>query len=104
MNEALRLTLAIIWGFLLGAFFFGGLWWTVRHLMRRERTALWLVGSLLLRTGIAASGFYLVAREHWQSLVPSLLGFIVARLAVTWCTRLSAHPRPASAPEASHAP
>ena len=39
-------------GALLGAFFFGGLWWTVQKGVASERPALWFLGSLLLRTGI----------------------------------------------------
>ena len=37
-------------GALLGAFFFGGLWWTVQKGVTSEQPALWFLGSLLLRT------------------------------------------------------
>ena len=37
---------------LLGAFFFGGLWWTVQKGVTSETPALWFLGSLLLRTGV----------------------------------------------------
>ncbi len=83
MHDALRLALALAAGLVIGAIFFGGLWWTVHHGIRRERPALWFVGSLLLRVAIALGGFYLVGREHWQPLVPCLIGFITARLAIT---------------------
>ena len=48
---------------LLGAIFFGGLWWTVRKGVASRRPALWFLGSLLLRTSIALAGFYVVARR-----------------------------------------
>jgi F1F0 ATPase subunit 2 len=50
MNEILNLILALVAGFLLGAFFFGGLWWTVQKGLSSRRPELWFLGSLLLRT------------------------------------------------------
>ena len=60
MNETLTLVLALVTGVLLGAIFFGGLWWTVRKGVSSERPALWFLGSLLLRTSITLTGFYFV--------------------------------------------
>ena len=51
---------------LLGAFFFGGLWWTVRRAISSDQPALWFFGSLLLRMGITLVGFYFVGQEHWE--------------------------------------
>ena len=102
MNETLTLALAWLAGAALGAFFFGGLWWTVRKLASSPRLALWVFGSALARTGIALAGFYLVGGGHWERLLACLLGFVMARLAVTWLTRVSGQSHPAA--EASHAP
>ena len=74
---------------LLGAIFFGGLWWTVRKGVSSKQPALWFFGSLLLRMSIALAGFYFVARGHWERLLLCLLGFVMARLVVTWLTRPS---------------
>ena len=60
MNEALILGFSWVAGVLLGAIFFGGLWWTIRKGMASQIPALWFSGSLLLRTGIALAGFYFV--------------------------------------------
>ena len=60
MNEFLALAPALAAGVLLGAFFFGGLWWTVRKGVSSERPALWFFGSLLLRMSITLAGFYFV--------------------------------------------
>ena len=49
MTDALRLVLALVTGLLLGAIFFGGLWWTVRKGFSSKQPALWFVSSLLLR-------------------------------------------------------
>jgi F1F0 ATPase subunit 2 len=82
MSDIPLLALAVFAGGLLGAFFFGGLWWTVQKGVGSERPALWFLGSLLLRTGIVLAGFYVVAQAHWSRLVASLLGFVIARVIV----------------------
>jgi len=103
MNETLALVLALVTGVLLGAMFFGGLWWTVRKGVASKEPALWFFGSLLLRTSIALAGFYYIARGHWERLLVCLLGFIIARLIVTRLTRAAEKPT-YLAQEASHAP
>jgi F1F0 ATPase subunit 2 len=103
MAEALGLASALIAGLLLGAFFFGGLWWTVRKGVKSERVALWFFGSMLLRTGVVMLGFYFVMGDSWQRLLAGLLGFVLARLIVTRLTRIAVHPSQL-AQEADHAP
>ena len=101
MNDALFLVLTFVTGVLLGTIFFGGLWWTVRKGVSSKQPALWFLGSLLLRMSIALAGFYFVGRGNWERLLACLLGFVMARLVVTWLTRPSAkakstrHRRPA---------
>ena len=104
MNEAWNWVLAAVAGLLLGAVFFGGLWWTVRRGVASTRPVSWFAGSLLLRMGIALAGLYVVGHGQWQRLLSCLLGFIVARFVVMWATRPSAvvpHDPPR---EAIHAP
>ena len=74
-------------GVVLGLFFFGGLWWTVRQGASARRPALWFLGSLVLRMGVALLGFYLVAGGQLARLGFCLLGFLVARALVLWVTR-----------------
>jgi len=102
MSEALTLTLAWVVGLLLGAIFFGGLWWTVRKGLSSQQPAFWFLGSLLLRTGIALGGFYLVASHGLEQLLLCLVGFVMARLVVTQMTRTPAEIRPPQ--ETTHAP
>ena len=103
MNETLSLASALIAGIMLGAFFFGGLWWTVRKGMTSERVALWFLGSMLLRTSVVVLGFYFVLGDDWRRLVAGLLGFVTARLLVIRLTRSAAKSNP-FAQDASHAP
>ncbi|RXA16584.1 ATP synthase subunit I [Methanosarcina sp. MSH10X1] len=103
MNEALNLVSALIAGFLLGAFFFGGLWWTVQRGLSSRRSALWFLGSLLLRTGIAVAGFYFASGGHWERLLICLLGFFVMRSIVLRLTRAPEEESSQLTKEASHA-
>ena len=88
MSELPALLLACVAGAVLGAVFFGGLWWTVQKSLTFRRPALWLFASLILRMSIALAGFYLVGQAQWERLMACLLGFLAARLIVTWRTRL----------------
>jgi F1F0 ATPase subunit 2 len=82
-----------------GAFYFGGLWWTVRRLPETRRPARWSLASFLLRAAVAMAIFYALADGnpvHWILL---LAGFTLARLVLL--RRIggrgsdSASPRPA---------
>jgi F1F0 ATPase subunit 2 len=104
MNEALSLAFVLVAGVLLGAVFFGGLWWTVRQGVSSKQVALWFLGSLLLRMGVTLVGFYFVSSGHWQRLLLCLLGFVLARLIVTRLMRPPGESRPRQALEGNHAP
>ena len=92
MNETLTLVLAWVAGGVLGAIFFGGLWWTVRKGLSSQQPALWFFGSLLLRMSIALAGFYVVAGGHWERLLLCLARICHGTLVVTWLTRPSENP------------
>jgi F1F0 ATPase subunit 2 len=98
MNEALTLVPAWLAGVVLGAIFYGALWWTVRKGVSSTQPALWFFGSLMLRTCVTLAGFYFVSGGHWERLLSCLLGFVIASLVVTRFTR------PRGGQEASHAP
>ena len=93
--------LAIAAGFVLGLLFYGGLWWTVRRAAVFRWPALAVLASALLRTAAVLGGFYAVAGSDWSRMLLCLVGFLLARLAVTWATRL---PSPSRSGEAGHAP
>jgi F1F0 ATPase subunit 2 len=87
---------ACIVGAILGAFFYGGLLWTVAQGVPSQYAAIWFFVSFLVRMGIVAAGFCFVTQGHWIRAVLCLLGFVAARILVT---RLSG-----SKSEACHAP
>jgi F1F0 ATPase subunit 2 len=105
MHEALTLVLAWVAGGGIGAMFFGGLWWTVQRGVASRQPALWFLGSLLLRMSIALAGFHAVSGARWQPLLLCLLGFVMARLVVTWLTRpTGGHPARSASGKSQHVP
>lgn len=103
MNEILSLVTALVAGFLLGAFFFGGLWWTVQKGLSSSRPAFWFLGSLLLRTVTAVAGFYFASGGSWEKLLICLLGFFIMRRIIIRLTRLPEEDPNQLIKEASHA-
>ncbi len=91
MNDIVAFSLAFGAGGLLGAIFFGGLWWTVQKGLTSNHPALWFLGSTLLRTGVAVAGFYFIGSSDWRKMVICLLGFFVARIVVTQMTKERTH-------------
>lgn len=97
------LFMALVGGMALGGVFYGGLWWTVRHAARWRHPGTTMLISALLRLATALGGFYVIAAGDWRRMLLCLLGFVAARLAVTWATRLPATTH-AAAGEPRHAP
>ena len=94
MLEGIRILTALLAGIVLGLFFFGGLWWTVRRGIASKQPAVLFLGSLLLRTLLVVLGFYFVARSDWRNLVASLAGFLLARIVMTRTIGHSAQTEP----------
>ena len=74
MNEPLILMCVLLVGMLLGAVFFGGLWWTVDKAASSKQPAVLFLFSLLIRLS-------------WERFLICLLGFIMARFIVIRLTR-----------------
>lgn len=103
MNDILSLVFSLIAGFLLGAIFFGGLWWTVQKGLSSRRPAFWFFGSLLLRTSTSIAGFYFASGGHWERLLVCLFGFFIMRQVVVRLTRLPEEDQNQLIKEASNA-
>lgn len=87
MNETLVLALSVVAGVGLGALFFGGLWWTLRKALASSRSAVWFLGSLVVRTAIVLTAFFAIGRGDWKRLFGCLVGFIIGRFVVLRLTR-----------------
>jgi F1F0 ATPase subunit 2 len=89
VNSIPQLLPALVAGLLLGAVFFGGLWWTVRRGLLSTKPAMLFVTSVLLRSAIVVVGFYFVSHGDWRRLCACLAGFLVVRV---YATRLIRRP------------
>lgn len=75
---------ALVGGMVTGGFYFGGLWWTVRHVVQARRPARVLWASFLVRASIALAVFYVVMGGNWLRLVACMVGFLFMRQLLTW--------------------
>lgn len=71
--------IALATGFLLGLFYFSGLWLTVRRVPMTKRPASLLLGSFLIRTAVVVLGFYLAMNGSWERAAFCMVGFLFAR-------------------------
>jgi F1F0 ATPase subunit 2 len=70
-------------GALLGLIFFWGLWTTVKQLERGRYTAVWMLGSFVLRFSLLLTGFYFLARyAGWEHVLSAAVGFTLSRVLV----------------------
>ncbi len=84
MNLSISLLLiSFVGGLAVGAFYFGGLWWTVRRLAVTQKPALLMTGSFVIRTLISLFLFYIFAGGAWYRVLLCLFGFLVARYLIT---------------------
>ncbi len=90
IGQILFLLSALLAGGLLGGIFFAGLWWTVRRAAQSSKPALWFLVSLILRTAVVLTGFYVVAAGQPARMGLCLLGFLLARTLVLRITQPSA--------------
>ncbi len=103
MNDVLTLAMAWVAGIVLGALFFGGLWWTVQKGLSSKRPAFWFLGSFLVRTSVVLGGFHVVAGGQWERLLACLFGFVIARFLAMRLTGPPASHCNAHAKETGHA-
>ena len=88
MSDAVGWAVAMLAGAVLGAVFFGGLWWTVQRGAVSASPGRWFLGSFVLRTAIVLAGFYAVGAGQPARLGLCLVGFLLARIAVVRLTRV----------------
>ena len=80
----IELVMSFIVGLSIGAFYFVGLWWTVRRLPSARMPALLTFTSFMARSAVCVTAFYLTMQGRWENLLMCLAGFTVARL---WLVR-----------------
>lgn len=81
-------------GLALGIFFYGGLWYTVRHLPGSSHPGLLTLGSFWIRTLTVLGGFLFLMEQRWDYAAVCLVGFVMGRVTVTkFLSRQAARPR-----------
>ena len=74
-----HLIFAFAVGAVIGVFFFGGLWWTVRRLGTAQRPGLLTLSSFFVRMGFALAALYFLGGE-WDRIMAALCGVVVVRV------------------------
>jgi len=88
MTSPTVFVLLLLAGFGLGVLFFGGLWLTVRSLPTARHPAGLALASFWGRAVVVMTGLLLVMDGLWQRALAGLLGFVIARVAVSrWIPR-----------------
>lgn len=73
------IAIAFLGGIILGLFYYGALWLTVRRITRFSRPTLAIGTSFVLRAAIVVAAFYGLMRGDCCNLLAVLAGFIVGR-------------------------
>lgn len=85
-SNVTQAAVGLLAGSALGAFFYAGLWWTVRALPRSRHPAALALASFFARALVVAVGFVaLVAGEGWPRALWGSIAFVATRFAfVRW--------------------
>ena len=95
MSDIIKFTASLLAGVCLGTVYFGGLWYTLRQLMRARSPAVLLISSYFLRGAVVFAGLMLVGRAgDWEALLICLGGLLAVRLVMVrrWGVRQPAVP------------
>jgi F1F0 ATPase subunit 2 len=96
VSDVIALGVGLVAGVILGAVFFGGLWWTTQRLPTTPRPALLLSSSLLVRVLALAVGLLLIAQLGGGALLFAALGLVAARIGLTRLAVRGRLPQPAT--------
>ena len=75
--------LSIIWGVLLGLFYFGGLWITLKYIYRANRPKTLLAISFVIRITFIMVGFWVIMRKDPVTFLLTFPAFLITRAILT---------------------
>jgi F1F0 ATPase subunit 2 len=84
MNGIVSLALMFTAGLALGAFYFIGLWKTLRRLSQTESRARLLIISYVLRLAVVLTVLYFLMGGRWERLAAAMVGFVLMRKILTF--------------------
>ncbi len=79
MNDLVILVVAFLLGGVLGVFYFGGLWLTVKRVPYSKHPKIMMLASFMVRVSALVAAFYVLNRNDWRKWALALLGFMVIR-------------------------
>ncbi len=77
----MNILIGICGGFMIGIFFYGGLWLTVRKLAVSRHPVVLTMASFWGRTLFSLIAFMLLIGSDWSKALSALIGFTIARVA-----------------------
>jgi F1F0 ATPase subunit 2 len=89
----MNILISAIAGIAMGVFFYGGLWFTVRHLVTTRHPVLLTLASFWGRTLVTLAAFLLVVDGRWENALAALAGFGLGRVLVSPLSRKGETPR-----------
>jgi F1F0 ATPase subunit 2 len=81
--DYLALSGALLAGLGIGAFYFAGLWLTVRQLVQVPNPAPLFLLSFMGRTAASIAAFYFVMDGDWTRAAAAMVGFLAMRVLTT---------------------
>ena len=75
--------LSFVWGILLGLFYFGGLWMTLKHVSGVNKPKFWLGVSYVIRIFFIMIGFWIVMKRDLVLFIFTFLAFFITRVILT---------------------
>jgi F1F0 ATPase subunit 2 len=81
--DTLAIGVGIAWGALLGFFFIGGLWWSLKGISSRHHPQWFLGFSFLVRTLSVLAGFWWALHHSVTALLGGVAGFALMRHILT---------------------
>jgi F1F0 ATPase subunit 2 len=82
MMAVVELVAGLAVGLLLGVFYFGTLWLTVRRMPEASRPGLLFTASFVVRLVVLIAGLLAITGD-WRRLVAALVGLLLARTVLT---------------------
>ena len=74
---------SFIWGVLLGLFYFGGLWMTLKYMTRANKSKSWLGISFIIRVSLIMVGFWVSIWVDPMSFILTFSAFLITRFTLT---------------------
>jgi F1F0 ATPase subunit 2 len=74
---------SVIWGVLLGLFYFGGLWMTLKYISRSKNPKSFMFLSFVVRVALVLVGFWVIVRLDRVAFILAFPAFLITRVILT---------------------